>query len=396
MEKITTTLQNLISYSGLNENFSSILLAIITLILGWIIAKFIKKLIYKVLTKSKWDSKLMGDSAKEIKVNELISKFVYYIIMIVVLLSVLEIMGIRQVLDPIKNMLNEFLTFIPNIVAAAVVGFVGYIIAKIVSNLVALAGNFIDKMAEKTGFKDTDKLVSIITKVLFILIFIPFLIQALNILNLTIITNPANDILNSILHIIPKLLGAAVIIALFVVGGRYLTNFIHDFLKSMGADALAEKLQLDTVMGNSQSLSKMISNLLYFFLVFFGIITGVELLELSKLSEILDTISSLTGQILFGVLILIIGNFIATIIHNVLSKADNNKFIASIVRYAVMALFFAMALRTMGIANSIIDLAFGLILGAIAVAVALSYGLGGREAAGEHMKDIIAKLKNKK
>src|SRR5690606_34953125 len=52
------------------------------------------------------------------------------------------------------------------------------------------------------------------------------------------------------------------------------------------------------------------------------------------------------------------------------------------------------ALRTMGIANEIGELAFGLILGALAVAVALSYGLGGREAAGEHFKDIIKKLRS--
>ena len=46
----------------------------------------------------------------------------------------------------------------------------------------------------------------------------------------------------------------------------------------------------------------------------------------------------------------------------------------------------------MGIANSIVDLAFGLTLGAVAVAVALAYGLGGREAAGEHMKKILGKF----
>ncbi len=395
MEAITSQLQNFIFYTGLKNNFSTILLALLVLLLGWLIAKFIKRIIHKLLSKSKWDTTLMGENAKEIQINKLISSFAYYLIMIVVSLTVLEIMGISQVLDPIKNMLNEFLTFVPNIAAAGVVGFVGYIIAKIISNLVALAGNLIDKLAEKTGFKDTDKLINIITKVLFIVIFIPFLIQALNILNLTVITNPANNVLNSIMSLVPKLLGAVVIIALFVIGGRYLTNFVHDFLKSMDTDILAEKLQLDIIMGNSQSLSKIISNLLYFFLVFFGIITAVDLLELAKLSETLNTISALTGQILFGVLILVIGNFIATIIHRILSKADNNKFIASIIRYAVMALFFAMALRTMGIANSIIDLAFGLTLGAIAVAVALSYGLGGREAAGNHMKEIIEKLKNK-
>ena len=40
-----------------------------------------------------------------------------------------------------------------------------------------------------------------------------------------------------------------------------------------------------------------------------------------------------------------------------------------------------MALRQMGLANENVDLAFGLTLGAIAVAVALAFGLGGRETA---------------
>ena len=77
-----------------------------------------------------------------------------------------------------------------------------------------------------------------------------------------------------------------------------------------------------------------------------------------------------------------------------MTKSNNNSFIASIVRWASLALFIAIALRTMGIANEIVELAFGLILGALAVAFALSYGLGGREAAGEHFREIIQKFKD--
>ena len=106
---------------------------------------------------------------------------------------------------------------------------------------------------------------------------------------------------------------------------------------------------------------------------------------------------NLTGQILFGLTILIIGNFIANLFHKMLSKNENNTFVASIARGAILALFVAISLRTMGIANSIVELAFGLILGAvaIAIAIALSYGFGGREAAGEHMKVILNKFRNK-
>ncbi len=77
------------------------------------------------------------------------------------------------------------------------------------------------------------------------------------------------------------------------------------------------------------------------------------------------------------------------------NKSQSNKFVAGIIRAASLALFIAIALRTMGIANEIVETAFTFIIGAIAVTVALSYGLGGREAAGEHFKEIIQKLKGK-
>jgi hypothetical protein len=56
----------------------------------------------------------------------------------------------------------------------------------------------------------------------------------------------------------------------------------------------------------------------------------------------------------------------------------------------------AMGLRAMGIADEIVNLAFGLTLGAVAVAVALSFGLGGREAAGRQMEHWLSRLRKDK
>ena len=50
----------------------------------------------------------------------------------------LSTLGLDGVLDPIKNLLNEILGFLPNIIAAGVIGFVGYIIAKVVSSLIGM------------------------------------------------------------------------------------------------------------------------------------------------------------------------------------------------------------------------------------------------------------------
>jgi len=301
----------------------------------------------------------------------------------------------ESVLDPIKNMLNEFLGFLPNLVAAGLIGFIGFILAKVISNLIGMSSSLLNKVAQKLKIEDVSKLVSVLQKVVFAVIVIPFVIQALNALQINAISEPANNILSSILNILPKLIAAIIIISLFVIGGRYLTNFLTDLLKSLGVDGISEKLQLNSVIGEGQSLSKILSGLAYFFIAFFGILTGIEILELSQLNDILRTVLDLSGQILFGLILLILGNFIANIVGNMLSKSDNNKFVASIAKGAIIALFLAISLRTMGIANSIIELAFGLILGAIAVTIALSYGLGGREAAGEHMKEILNKFRKK-
>lgn len=292
--------------------------------------------------------------------------------MLIVLLITLEILDISQVLDPIKNMLNKFLEFIPNIIGAVIIGFIGYLLAKFVSSLITIGGSFLDKIVDKTGFKDTNKLVNILQKVVFIIIFIPFLIQAFNALELNAISDPANEILYNFTNMLGDIIIAAAILIIFIWGGKYLASFLVDLFKSMGLDRAAEKIQIQNMIGANQSLSKIVANLIYFFIVFFGIITAVNILGLDNLTEILNQILEITGQILFGLVILAIGNWISLLIYNTMKQSNSNNFIAGVVRVASLALFLAIALRTMGIANEIVELAFGLTLGAIAVAVALS------------------------
>lgn len=368
--------------------------AIAILVIGWFIALIFKRIVYRIMLKTDWDERLLGNTI--VDTNKFLASLVYYIIMLVVLLVVLEMLGVSYVLDPIKNMLDEFLGFIPNILAALAIAFIGYIIAKFVSNLVKMAGSVIDRLAKNIGFKETDKLISFIQQIVFIAIFIPLLIQALNALHLEAITQPANNLLHRLLDAVPNIIGAILIITIFALGGKFLTAFLKDLMINLGTDKAADRLQISTMIGEGQSLSNIIGNVIYFFLVFFGVVSGVEMLGFERITHSLHNILNLSGNILFGLVIMVIGNFISGIVHNSLSKNKDNLYIAGIARMAIIGLFLAISLRTMGIANSIVDLAFGLILGALAVTVALSYGLGGREAAGKHMAHILKKFQGGK
>ena len=376
----------------ISESLPGVVGAFIVLVLGWLFALLVRRIVHGLMKRTEWDERLLGNTI--VDTNKFIANLVYYVLMVIILLVVLEILGVSYVLDPITHMLTEFLGFIPNILAGIAIIFIGYVIAKFVSNLVKMAGSFFDRIASNIGFKETDKLVHFIQQLVFAIVFIPFIIQGLNALQLDAITNPANNVLHEMLDAVPNIIGAILIIAVFVIGGRFLTSFVKDLLANLGIDNLVEKLQLKEILGENK-LSVIVSNLILYFLVFFGVISGVEMLGLGRLAEVLHTILNLSGNVLFGLIILVMGNFLGSIIFRIVGN-DENKFVAGIARVAIIGLFLAIALRTMGIANSIVELAFGLTLGAVAVAVALSYGLGGREAAGKHMEDILKRFRGKK
>ena len=97
-------------------------------------------------------------------------------------------------------------------------------------------------------------------------------------------------------------------------------------------------------------------------------------------------------------MIIAIGLWIANLAAAALRAVSGGRaaFYAGLARFAILGLVFAMALRAMGIADDIVTLAFGLTLGAVAVAAALSFGLGGREAAGRQMEHWLSKLRGER
>ena len=97
----------------------------------------------------------------------------------------------------------------------------------------------------------------------------------------------------------------------------------------------------------------------------------------------LAQVTALGGKVIFGTLIIVVGIFLARIISNLVgSGTGEGGFAQTLVRYAIIALFTAIGLTFMGLADQIVMLAFGLILGSAAIATAIAFGLGGREAAG--------------
>jgi hypothetical protein len=120
-------------------------------------------------------------------------------------------------------------------------------------------------------------------------------------------------------------------------------------------------------------------------------------LALRHLGDLIAQFLVFAGHIFLGLIIFAIGLYLANLASKTVlaSGAAQAGLLAMAARLSIIVLAGAMALRQMGLANEIINLTFGLLLGAIAVAVAIAFGLGGRDIAARELAGWIQGIRSK-
>lgn len=370
--------------------------AILVLILGFFIAGIIKRLVQRLMKGTSIDEKIGSRLQTSVNIGNFVAKLAYYLVVIYTLLIALNLLGVNSVLEPLEDMMRRFMGYIPKIVGAGVIAFAGYIISSIVSEATGFLSERLEAFGQRIGLNaGSMSLSKIVKQVVFIIVFIPIMIIALDTLEMDAISKPASEMLGSVLLAVPKIIAAAILLAVFFVIGKFVVSIVTDLMRNLGLDDMASKLGLSSVLGNT-SFSTLIGNVALFFIMFMGIIAATDKLELGQVQDILTNVFGIAGKVFFGIIILMAGMFISNLIVKTLQNSEGNDYMVPIVRFAVLGIFLAFALHTMGIAESIVNLAFGLTLGAVAVAFALSFGLGGREAAGKQMDDFFSKVRKDK
>lgn len=295
-------------------------------------------------------------------------------------MAVLQHFGLTDVLAPLKEMLNKFLSAIPNIIGAGVIGYAGWVIAKIVSELVGVGLAKVDRqLYDRTG-NQTFQVSKIGSAFIFAAILIPIAVTALGVLNIPSITEPASDMLNELMAAIPNIIGAGIILAVTYFVAKLVISMLNGVLEGLSIDAMPQKLGVTGLFTESFTPTKLIGSAIMFFAMLTAATAAVNTLGIDVISTIFAKVLEFGGGILVGGIILIVGYFLSTLAYNKLQEFSSRG-IASIARFAILGLVLAMGLKAMGLADNIVNMAFGFTLGAVAIAVALAFGLGGRDAA---------------
>ncbi len=395
--------------------------------IAWVVATLVKTIVTRALDAFNLDRRLGEQSGEtsDFSLSDTIGNALYWFIFLLFLPSVLNTLQLSGTLEPVQGLLDEILAMLPNILGAVIIGavfwFVANIVRRIVTNLLAATG--VDRIGEKFGMSGTagrQTLSSILGTVVFVLILIPGAISALEQLKISAISVPAVNMLNQVLDLLPKIFAAGVVLTFFYVAGQFVSDLVINILTSVGFNNLLQWLGISTATetgtpseptefgteqptviqtskAGAKTPSELVGLIVLVAIVLVGTLSAVDILGIPALEDVVRIVLAIAGQVLIGLVVFGIGLYLANLAYNLIlsSGTAQSRFLAQAARVAILILVGAMALNRMGIAPNIVNLAFGLLLGGIAVAIALAFGLGGREVAKEELRSWVDSFKSK-
>lgn len=417
----------------LQEVFSylpRIVSAALLLGLAWLLATLAKAVVVRGLGRFNLDNRLAeqtgtAPSDSPFLLNETFGNALYWFVLLFFLPLILDVLQLQGPLAPVQNLLNQILLALPRILTAILIGVIGWFIARIVRIIVTnfLAAVGANQIGTRIGLTRTAgglSLSALLGTIAYVLVLIPTVIAALNALQIEAISAPAVAMLQQIFNALPKIFTAVLILAISYVIGRFVADLVARILTSVGfnnifnwlgfsappppapnpfADVPPEDLSLgqSTVIPPAtpslprQTPSEIVGIIVLVGIMLTGAVAAVEKLDFAVLTEIVNAILAVLGNVLIGLVVLGIGLYLANLAFSLISRSGGRQAntLGQVARIAIIAFAGAMALDRMGVASNIVNLAFGLLLGAIAVAIGISFGLGGRGVADELLRDWL-------
>jgi hypothetical protein len=389
------------------EYIPSLIGAGILVLAAWILASLLRRLVGGAMQVAKLDERLGGEAGlkkeKRVPLSKTLADAVYWLVFLLFLPAILETLSLEGLLTPVQNLVDRILNFLPNILAAGVILAVGWLIARIVQRIVTnlLAALGVDRLGERVGLSTalgTRQLSGLLGLIVYILILIPVLISSLNALALDAITRPASDMLGSVMDAIPSIFAAALLLTLAYVVGRLVSSLASSLLAGAGFDNVLERIGLAKA-GKSvkpeRTPSTIVGYLILVGIMLFASIEAAGLLGFETLAALVSSFVVFAGQVILGLVVFGVGLYLANLAARTVEASSSAQagLFSVVARVSIIILAGAIALRQMGLANEIIELAFGILLGSVAVAAALAFGLGGRDMAAKQMQGWLASMK---
>ncbi|WP_119071113.1 mechanosensitive ion channel family protein [Rubrobacter indicoceani] len=198
------------------------------------------------------------------------------------------------------------------------------------------------------------------------------------------VTRSLTDGLSSLLGFLPTLIGAVLILIIGFIIAKVLQGLVTRVLDSMGFQGWMEKGGIKQFFDRSQTNQTPLSIIgkLVFWLIFFIAITmAVDTLGITAISDVLAQFIAYIPQIIAAILILVLATLLANFVAGIVRGATGSNVMGSVAQYGIIVFAAFAALTQLGIAPELIAPTFLILLGGVALAAAIAFGLGAQGTA---------------
>ena len=364
------------------------LIIAIILIVTWLLAKAAKWSFAKLVDRVPLFQRAAASGES---IGSSLGRIVSLFIWLFGLVAVLQALDLNSVIAPVQGLINSFVAFVPKVLGAGIIFFVGGMIAKIVRDIVetSLATVNFDKWANLGGAEavtGNSAISKTIGTIVFILIIVPVGIAALDVLGIPSITGPAKAMLEMVLSAVPLIIGASLVLGLGYVIARWVGSMIEEVLPGLGFDRSVEAIG---IVPEGRSASGIVATISQVAIMLFMAVAATRLLGFPELTAIVETVLEQGASVIFGAVLIAAGVILARVLRGLVAAAAGEGIAPGLVHWLTVGLFVFIGLKQMNIGGQIIDYAFGAIAVGVAVAFALAVGLGGREVAAKKLGKLI-------
>jgi small-conductance mechanosensitive channel len=197
---------------------------------------------------------------------------------------------------------------------------------------------------------------------------------------------PLQDALSTFFSYIPQLIGAIVILVIGYVIASVLRAVVGRVLQGIGFDSWMERGGIKQFFDRAetdQTPASILGALVFWFVFVIAITMAADALGIPQVSAVLGQLIAYIPSIIAAILILILAALLANFLAGIVRGATGSDLLASVARYAVIVYAVFAALTQLGIAVQLTANTFLILLGAIALAAAIAFGIGGMEVARE-------------
>lgn len=384
-------------WENITEQFTAygprVLWAIVILAAAYLIGKLVQWAVQSGIKQTGFDD--LGPKGDSL--GKSLGAAAFWVIILIGVIQALTRLELMQIAEPLNNMINQIMFYLPKVFAAVVLFIVFALVARIVRQTAQAVFVFADPLPEQLGLASGPVNVSgVAATVLSTIIYIIGGITALGALQVPAITEPLSGILSDILDVIPNVILASLLLAGFIFIARIVSNLIDKTLPETGLDKAIAEMGLLEGADKGLTASRIVSIGATFFITLLGIIQALRVLNFDVLTDAMNVVLDMGASIAFGAFIIFAGVFLARLISNAMTAAggDATDTAAAIVKWIIIGLALILGISRMGLdptgGEFVLDVAKVLAIGAaigVAGAIALGFGWGGRDWFGKQLEN---------